>query len=130
MTARTFCLAASVSFLLCWMSLPAIAAWTGNPGPHDSAHLVVVGAADFRSDSSKPLELLKETGAAFNGQAIRVARPALAKLHVRHAGTYTLIISVPDRCVHIFDRNEHRFCEIPKREEGVANRVLNGIKWE
>src|SRR5437016_4414007 len=88
MPTRTFYLAVA----LCAIASLTQAAWTGAPSPHDTAHLVVVRAGAFRTVEGEPGELLKEPGAAFDGQAVRVVQPLLARLKVRHAGKYQLWI--------------------------------------
>ena len=81
---RNFCLAAA----LCCVVHTAWA-WTGAPSPQDSAHLVVARAANFRTASGEPAEVVDQAGAPAR-QAIPVKQPVAAKLRVLHAGQYTL----------------------------------------
>jgi hypothetical protein len=40
-----------------------------------------------------------------------------------------LVISISERCVHVLDDKEHRFCEIPKNEIGIVAQLLREIQW-
>jgi len=68
--------------LLSFLSASA-AAWDGSPGPHDGHHLVVVRPTDFG-------DVVADEGAIFGKKAVRIAGPRAARLHVKHAGRYTL----------------------------------------
>lgn len=66
----------------------------GARSPHDGHHLLIVAPASLTDEDGKKPSLQADAGAKFGPQAVDMASPVQATLHVRHAGQYALWLRV------------------------------------
>ena len=73
---------------------PPCSAWTGDPSPHDGAHLIVVRPANWRLADGPRFQAPLATNYKESpfGQVVAANHPLLSYIQVKHAGRYDLWI--------------------------------------